>query len=109
MGNRLVNSPYFIVVVCSLVLVVFLFMVGGSISGGYFLMIHYVNNFNTQQHATQAKNSLGLCRAVQQMDLAGHGATFSTSNAAAYGRKLSAAIHQLYISSGCLNILNGGS
>lgn len=103
--KRLINTPYAAVVVGSLIIVVVLAVLGGAIGGSYLLTIHYVSSTQAAQHAAEARNAVGLCRAVQQMDMAGHGAVFSTGDAAAYGHKLSAAIHQLFVSSGCPQVL----
>lgn len=103
--KRVINSPYAAVVVGSLIIVVVLAVLGGAIGGSYVLMVHYVTSFQAQQHALAARNAVGLCRAIQGMDLAGHGAVFSDGQPASYGRKLAAAIHQLFVSSGCPQVL----
>jgi hypothetical protein len=109
MMQRILGSPYAAVVAGSLILVALLALLGGTIGGSYVLMVHYVTTLQAQQHAAQAKNAMGLCKAVQEMDLAGRGAVFSTGQAASYGHKLSAAIHQLFVSSGCSVLLGKGA
>jgi hypothetical protein len=106
--KRILSNPHAAVVVASLVLVVTLAVIFGTIGGSYALMVHYVSSIQASQKATQAKSAMGLCRAIQQMDLAGVHASFSSGASSAYGRQLSSAIHQLYVSSGCSVLINRG-
>jgi hypothetical protein len=84
----------------------FLVILGCAIGGAYLVAEHAV-------HVAQASNlqaGIRTCEAVRKMDEASQPPVVNaSSNPLSYGHKLASAIHQLYITSGCKELLSGKS
>jgi hypothetical protein len=102
------QKPVAIAVFVSIVLCAFVFILIGSLVADYALMVHYYDTIQAHQALLQIKQSIPTCRALVHLDQASSPPVVNAStNPLSYGHKLAVAIHQVVVSTHCIQILNG--
>lgn len=107
------SRPFSAVALGSVLILTLVLFLGISIAGSYALTIHFVDQSTAARERVQLQSAKGTCAAVRAMDEASEGVEFAKPSAIgipadkSYGRKLSTAIHNLYVNSQCPQILDG--